>query len=289
MQPVLEKIHQIPTYSFSLKEDIIPYISIPWHYHPEYEITLLTEGSGKRFVGDHVEEFNDSELIMLGKNLPHCWRNDAAYFKKKEALRTRAIVIHFKEDAWGNSFFQQPEMIHIQTLLALSGRGIRFTGGTLQEGILLMERMLKVSGFERVLLLFQLLSTLSKSHEKYTLASLGYRNRRNENKMEQIEQVYQYALTNYLDEISIDYLATKLNLSISAFCRFFKKHTGKNFTRFINEMRIGYACRLLIETDFPVQRICFECGFNNPSYFFRSFQKITGQSPLLYRREFKHS
>ena len=289
MKPVLEKIHQAPNLSFSFKEDIIPYISIPWHYHPEFEITLFTEGSGRRYVGDHVESFNGLELVMLGKNLPHCWRNDPAYFKQDKNLHNRALVIHFKEDALGNGFFSQPEMKAIFSLMEEAQRGLKFTGKTLDEGHLLMEKVCHAHGFERILLLLNLLNLLSKSQEKVHLASMGYQSKMTQSKMEMIERVYSYALENYFKEVDINHIAAEVNMSLSAFCRFFKKHTGKNFSKFINEMRIGHACKLLIETDYPIQRICFECGFNNPSYFFRTFQKITGQSPLHYRREYQES
>lgn len=286
MKPVLEKIHRSPTNSIRFKEDIIPYISIPWHYHPEYEITLFTEGSGRRYVGDHVETFNGLELIMLGKNLPHCWRSDEIYFKANKQLQNRALVIHFKEEAFGEYFFDKPEMKLIKTLMNESGRGLKFTGKSLSEGRALMEKICKAQGFERLLLLFNLLHKLSKSTEREYLASVGYRSNMTKHKIEQIEKVYAYVLKHFLDEIDINFIANEVNMSISAFCRFFKRHTGKNFSQLVNEMRIGHACRLLIDTDYPVRRICFESGFNNLSYFFRTFQKITTQSPSMYRKEY---
>lgn len=287
MQPLLEKIHRAPNLSFTFKEDIIPSISIPWHYHPEYEITLFTEGSGRRYVGNHIERFDGLELIMLGKNLPHCWRNDAEYFKQDKSLRNRALVLHFKEDAFGKDFFHLPEMKQIISLMEEAQRGIKFTGDTLKKGSFIMEKICLNNGFERMMFLFELLSFLSKSKDKVVLASMGYQNRMTQSKMDIIERVYNYALQNYLHEININQIADEVNMSLSAFCRFFKKHTGKTFSKFVNEMRVGYACKLLIETNYPVQRICFESGFNNPSYFFRTFQKITGQRPLLYRREYQ--
>ena len=134
-----------------------------------------------------------------------------------------------------------------------SGRGLKFTGKSLSEGSALMEKICKAQGFERLLLLFNLLHKLSKSTEREYLASVGYRSNMTKHKIEQIEKVYAYVLKHFLDEIDINFIANEVNMSISAFCRFFKRHTGKNFSQLVNEMRIGHACRLLIDTDYPVR------------------------------------
>lgn len=284
MQPILEKIHKRLDNSFSFKEDIIPYISIPWHYHPELEVTLFTEGKGRRYVGDHIENFDGLELVMLGGNLPHCWKNYPEYYQGEQGIeKNRALVIHFNESSFGKGFFDLPEMHSISSLIRESHRGIKFVGSTLEKGREIFEKININSGFDRLVLFFKLLRLLSTSDEKKILASMGYRNVLTNNNLGLIEKVYQYTTEQYLKDVALSQVADHVNMTVPSFSRFFKKHTGKTYSRFVNEMRIGYACRLLIDTDYNITQICYEVGFNNESYFFRVFKKITGSSPQGYK------
>ncbi len=288
MEPLLEKIPLTSKNSFALKEDILPHITTPWHLHPEYELTLIAEGSGKRFVGDHMEFFESGDMILIGPNLPHFHRNSKIYYEGVEQLRVRAVVIHFLEDFLGKDFFCRPEMISIKQLLTRSKQGLHITGKTRTSVASMMEEMLVLEGVERILQLIELLHVLSKSSELHILSSMAFDHAYTSADMKRINQVYQFMIDNYREKVSLEEVASQINMSPSAFCRFFKKRTGKTFSSFLNELRIGYACKLLMEKDFTVSQICYESGFNNFSYFSRQFKSITKLSPLKYKKQFSN-
>lgn len=286
MDPVLEKVTHTSKSSFALKEDILKYIKTPWHFHPEYELTLIAESRGKRFIGDHVENFTSGDLIFIGPNLPHFWKNDSKYYKENSSLRVRAIVVHFLEDSFGKGFFDIPEMSAVKKTMKLSGRGIRINGKTKKIVTQKMELLLKQEGFERMNNLLTILDIISHSKELTVLSSLGYKPYQKEN-LDRINTVYEYLLTNYKSDISLEKIAATVNLSPTAFCRFFKRSTGKTFSRVLNELRIGHACKKLMEESVTVSEACYESGYNNLSYFNRQFKEITKSSPLKYRKRFE--
>lgn len=286
MDPLLEKVTHTSKSSFALKEDILQYIKIPWHFHPEYELTLIAESSGKRFIGNHVENFTDGDLIFIGPNLPHFWKNDGKFYKEGSSLRVRAVVVHFLEDAFGKGFFEIPEMASIKKVMNLSSSGIRIDGKTKKVVSQKMEMLLKQEGFNRMNNLLNILDIISQSKDLTTLSSPGYMTYQKEN-LHRINMVYEYILSNFKSDISLENVAAFVNLSPTAFCRFFKKSTGKTFSRVLNELRIGNACKKLIEESMTVSEACYESGYNNLSYFNRQFKEITKSSPLKYRKRFE--
>lgn len=288
MEPLLEKISLTSRNSFAFKEDILPFISTPWHFHPEYELTLISESSGKRFVGDHVDFFYPGDLIFVGPNLPHFHRNSEIYYEGKQEFGVRALVVHFLENFLGEQFFEAPEMMDIRQLLTNSKRGLLVVGKTRQEIAHMMERLVKREGFDRILLLLQILHILSKSSELTPLSSAAFLNvAYSSSDMARVNIVYQYILDNYRNNLSLEDVAAQVNMSSSAFCRFFKKRTGKTFSRLLNELRIGYACKLLMVSDYTASQICYDSGFNNFSYFSRQFKEITQVTPMKYKKQFK--
>lgn len=283
MDPVLEKVTHTPKSSFALKEDILKHIVTPWHFHPEYELTLIAESRGKRFVGDHVENFHSGDLIFIGPNLPHFWKNDSRYYKEDSSLRIRAIVVHFLEDFLGEGFFKIPEMASIANILKLSERGVRITGKTRKYVAQQMELLLEQEGYERLNNLLNILETIAHSEDLMVLSSIRYKTSPKED-IDRINQVYEFLLTHYKSDITLDKMAEIVNLSPTAFCRFFKRSTGKTFSQVLNELRIGHACKMLIEESVSVSEACYDSGYNNLSYFNRQFKAITKATPLVYRR-----
>jgi AraC-like DNA-binding protein len=287
MEPLLEKISVTSKSSFAIKEDILPCITTPWHFHPEYELTIITESTGKRFVGDHVASFYPGDMIFVGPNLPHFHRNAEEYYQQKEGeLRVRAIVIHFLEDFLGSAFFKSPEMVKIRHLFERSARGLsikRSTRVCLSEK---MEQMLKLEGFEKLFLLLEILHILSKSKDLVELSSPAFQYPVGSSDMARVNTIYEYILKNYKSAISLEAASAMLNMSTSTFCRYFKKRTGKTFSNLVNELRVGHACRLLMEGEMTVTEICYESGFNNFSYFQRQFKKFNKTTPLKYKQEF---
>lgn len=174
MKPILRKIDTGYNYSFSVREDVGPYLYNHWHFHPEAELTLIRRGKGMRLVGDSMEPFSDGDLILLGSNLPHLWRSDPEYFKGNEKLHIEAVAIHFMEDFWGSTFLELPELKGIKDLLIKSQRGIKVSGKTLQKISAMMERMLKAKNTERLTLLLNMLNAISLSEEYQLLSSIGF-------------------------------------------------------------------------------------------------------------------
>jgi AraC-like DNA-binding protein len=288
VEPILEKV--IPSYSFgssfALKEEILPYIKIGWHFHPEYELVLFTESTGKRFIGDHTDNFKPGDLLLIGPNLPHYMRNDEKYYQADPNLRIRAIVIHFRYDFMGEKFFDSPEMACIRKLLQNSERGIQIYGNTQLKVSPKIEELLQLTGYERLRCLLDVLHIISHSDEQRLLSSMGFQNSFTLNDAERINAVFNYVLKHFPEEISLSEAAAHTHMVTSSFCKFFKKRTGKTFSHVLNEIRIGHACKLFIEQGLSVSDVCYSCGYNSLSYFNRKFKRHTKYSPLEYRKRF---
>lgn len=285
MKPILRKVDTGGN-SFSVKEDIYPYLYNHWHYHPEVELTFIRQGTGMRLVGDSMEQFKDGDLILLGANLPHLWRSDAEYFSDQAGLHVEAVAIHFKKDFWGSDFLDLPEMKQIKELLEKARRGIRVAGKTKNAIAPKMEAALKASDSARIVLLIDMLATIAASKDYKFLSSAGFLKSYSLANTDKINVIYDYTFNNFQKELSIKEIASVANLSPHSFCRYFKTRTLKTYWQFLLEVRIGYACRLLIEDKLTVARICYECGFNNLSNFNRHFKSITNKTPLQYVKQY---
>jgi len=286
MNPILEKVSTFPSNSFALKEEILPHIKIGWHFHPEYELTLFTESSGKRFIGDHTDNFGPGDLLLIGPYLPHYMRNHEIYYKGDDSSRIRAIVVHFSKDFIGEKFFDIPETLTIKKLLQNSERGIHIYGKTQKKVAKMMEALLHLKGYSRLMSLIDILQTIATSEEKRLLSSLGYRNTFAPHDANRINAVFDYVLRTFETQIKLEDVAAIAHMSVSAFCKFFKSRTGKTFSHILNEIRIGHACKLFIEQGSSVSNVCYSCGYNSLSYFNRKFKAITKFSPLEYRNRF---
>jgi AraC-like DNA-binding protein len=289
MDPILEKIAPTTSHSFSLKEDIMPHITIGWHHHPEYELTLQAQGEGTRVIGDHVSWFDPGDLLLIGPNLPHYMRNAAEYYEGDPQLRCRAIVVHFLPSFLGDDFFLAPELASIRKLLNQSARGIHIHGNTRDRVAENMEAMLERVGYQRLMILLETLHLIAGSSERTPLASVFYSPALSETEAKRINKVFEYMLQHFHEDISLSHVANLISLSPSAFCKFFKKRTGKTFSHTLNEIRIGHACKLLLEDSHQVGDACYLSGYNTPSYFNRQFKAITGFTPLQYRKHFHAS
>ena len=164
MQAVLLKVSPSADYSIVARTDQLPYLYDKWHFHPEIELTHIVSSSGTRFVGDSIEEFKDGDLILLGSNLPHVWKNDAPYFQPGSSLEVRAHVIQFLPDCFGKEFLSLREMEKIRKLFEKAQRGLRITGKTNVEVAQLMERLIESSnGAERMILFINIFDKIAES------------------------------------------------------------------------------------------------------------------------------
>ncbi|MBS1599931.1 MAG: AraC family transcriptional regulator [Bacteroidetes bacterium] len=286
MKPILRKIDTGTNYSFSIREDIFPFLYNHWHYHPEAELTVIRKGKGTRLVGDSMERFADGDLILLGANIPHLWRGDDIYFKKTPGLRMEAIAIHFTEECFGQQFLSLPELKSVKELLIKARKGLKITGATKQLIIEKMERIVKAKEVIRITLLLEMLYIIASSKNYRLLASSGFTKSYDVSNTDRINEIYTYTFNNFQEKISIKKIASVASISQHSFCRYFKKRTLKTYWQFLQEVRLGYACKLLIENDMSIAQVCYESGFNNLSNFNRYFKALIKKTPLQYGKEF---
>jgi AraC-like DNA-binding protein len=286
MHPVFQKIEANINQSYYAEHQKFKYFPNPLQFHPEIELLYIVNGSGTRFVGDSVTRFDSGDLVMIGPNVPHLWYSDERFREGNSNLITEVIYILFKTDIFGEQFWNLPESKSIFKLIQLSQRGIRVTGKARNEVALLMKTICSSTGFRRITLLLAILEIIVSQKEYQVLASPIVQNSINESDSERLNKVYKYIINNSQQPITLEDVASIASLSASSFCRYFKKRTNKTFIQLLNEIRISHACRLLIEEDFPVTRICFNCGYENVSYFIKQFKGITGLTPLSYKKKY---
>ncbi len=274
--------------AFILKDQVGPYFNPNWHFHPEFQISLIVEGKGTRFVGDHVETFEEGDLVITGPNLPHLWRSDEAYFTKGSRLSTRGIVIYFDHEILGESLLEKEEFYRMNKLVEKSVRGMSIYGDSKEEIVELMMQIPNEKGFKRIIKLLEILDILANCKEYNLLASPGYSNVNKGVDVDKIRIVYDYVMKNFRTKISLDEVSDLLNMTTTSFCRYFKPRANKTFSSFVNEIRIGHARKLLLEDNYNISEICYECGFGTLSNFNRQFKSVTNLRPLEYRKLYLH-
>ena len=287
MKPHLLKIPKEDHHSFSERYDIVSHFYNKWHYHPELELVHIIEASGRQFIGDSIHHFKNNDLILLGSNLPHLWRCDEKFLVKNSKLKVEAIIIHFLPDCFGPEFFKLPENEALLRLFQQAQMGIRIKN---QSGMIVsgfMRQMVNAKNSERIILLLQILHTIAHSSDTKTICSEGLTFQYSMAEAERLNNIYQYILNNFTKQLSLEQVAKVAHLTPHGFCRYFKSRIKKTFSRFLIEVRVGHACKLLAESDKAVAEICYECGFNNFSNFNRHFKFIAGRTPLNHRKYYQ--
>lgn len=264
----------------------LPHFIVPWHYHPAIEIMYITRGIGTRFVGDCIEQYEEGDVCMIGPNLPHEWRNDDAYFDKESGLRATCICLFFKREIFDPNFIRLPEMNNIRDLIERSRRGLKFTGNSKLEITRFIRSSVNDVGVRKVTNFLTLLELMATSTEYELLASVGFTNSVNSEDFERFNKVYKFLVKNFATSIRLEEVSTLVGLTPTAFCRYFKERTKKTFVEYLNEMRIGYSKKLLLENKMKISTISGEVGFPNLSNFISQFKKVTGMSPSQFQKQF---
>lgn len=259
------------------------YLDVPWHFHPETEIIHIEKGSGFRFVGDHSEAFAEGDIGLVGSNLPHVWKSDSIYKENIPDLKTRLQVIHFHDTLFKGPLTILPEMQGINQLLYESQFGLKFFGSARDHIAQQMQALTQTSGIEKLVHLIRILDYMSKCSEKKQLASIGYSKIRKSANFERYDKAHRYMIDNFKTNIKLETVADIIGMTPTSFCRYFKKHTSKSFHTVLNEIRVGHACKLLIENKMNIAGISIESGFSNISNFNEQFKKIKGVSPSLFK------
>ncbi|MDB5115480.1 MAG: transcriptional regulator [Mucilaginibacter sp.] len=282
MKPQLLKVSNDYVHSFSSRQDKVPYINNHWHYHPEVELIYFKKGNGTQFIGDSIQRFQSGDVILLGTNLPHYWRFDDVYFENDE--NSDVSVIHFCENFWGDAFLQLPENGIIRSILEKAKRGIQIMGDDKHQLGKLVETIVHTEGPKKIMLLMEALIGIANSKQSSVISSIGFRNDFHQSENDRINAIYDYSIANFKRKIQMEEMAAVANISPNSFCRYFKSRTRKTYSQFINEIRVGHACKLLIENKINVKQICYESGFHNFASFHKYFKSITGKSPLTYQK-----
>ncbi|MCD0488950.1 AraC family transcriptional regulator [Pedobacter sp. MC2016-14] len=283
MKPQLLKISRSPAQSFSVRHDLKPSMNNKFHYHPEVELIHFVQGRGTQFIGDSITEFGPGDLVLVGGNLPHYWRFDQ---DGGTITATDVKVAHFSEGFPGEYFLNLPENKPLKDILEKSRRGIKVLGSNKQRIIEILGLMLESEGADRLIYLIQALLEIAKSDRLQLLSSVGFVLEREEGGNNRIKDVYEYSFANFRNNIHLDDIAGIAGISTSSFCRYFKSVTHKTYSQFLAEIKVGHACKLLIDNRLNMKQVCSESGFNNLASFHKSFKNITGKSPLAYQKEF---
>ena len=286
MKPRFLKVINTPETSFHTRWSSANYFDTPWHFHPELELNLILHSTGTRFVGDHIGRFGPGDLVLIGSNLPHLWKNDAAYYLSGSALKAEAVNIRFSVEEISLFSKEMPELAKVFQLIDRARQGIIIQGNVKKQVTELMLAILKQTGFKRLITLFTILDLLS-ANKNYQLLSnktfMPHTRRKDEKRM---NVIYDYVFRNFNNEITLETIAGIIYMNPSSFSRYFKQCAGKSFSDFLIEIRIGNACKMLIETDQNISSIIYECGFNNQSNFNSFFKKKMGIAPLAYRKKY---
>jgi len=252
----------------------------PVHYHPEYELNLVLHSKGKRIIGDSIEGYGHPDLVLIGPNTPHAWTGVEE--------NVQVVTIQFLPDFLSEKAFSRKLTLPIKDLLERSKMGVVFSQNTTEKMIDRIMRLTETRRFDSLLEFLSILNDLSVTPDQRTLSSLAYVGQFDTSKSRRIKIVNQYLYDNLVNPIKINDVAALVSMTPSAFSHFFKKRTQRSFSDYLSDLRIGYAAKLLIESEKTISEICFESGFNNISNFNRSFKFKEGCTPTEFRSQQKY-
>ena len=250
---------------------------VPWHFHPEYELIYIKSSSGIRYVGHHVEDFHPGELLLLGSNLPHCWKNTEVTQEGAQSL-----VVQWRPGLIG----ELPEFANIRHLLSRSIGGIKFSREVASTSLPVLEEMLGASSLNVYILLLKILALLTESKSTEILNTNSYKFDLSLETSKRLERIQQYVQDHYNQKISLAQVAAQVNMTEQSFSRFFSKTMNRPFFQFLNEYRVNMASKLLVDTDKQVTEIAYACGYDTLPFFFKQFKRFKGRSPLAFRKLF---
>ncbi len=250
-----------------------------WHYHPEYELVYVEATTGIRHVGQHISSFMESDLVLIGPNIPHL------NFDYGLQTAYKQIVVQLKENFLGDAFKEAPELLAIQRLFEKANRGLSFAGTIKAVVADKLRNMQGLNHFEQLLCLLQIFQLLACAKEVTALNNQDTSVKLFLNDKIRMGSVYKYIHANYNESPDVNKVAASVHLSTAAFCRYFKKQTNITFTDFVNQYRITQAKTLLLQEK-SISEVCYEVGFDSLSYFNKLFKKITGENPSVFKKRY---
>lgn len=288
MKPTLRKAVPQAESSFIVRKDIGTKMKNNWHYHPDFELLFIKRSMGTWLVGDYVGPFKSGDIILLGPNLPHSFRHDYSYIMERDKQPGEAIVVLFPKELFGKGFLELPETKEIGTMLALSGKGLKLATQTKIKVAGIMSSMLEENPSKRFFDLLQILQLIAEKKQYQKLVSEGFSYKSDGIDNARLSAIFEYTFNNYQNQITIDELAALINVGKHTFCRFFKEKTNKTYLQFLMEIRIGKACKCLIEDNMNISEVGYSCGYNSLSHFNHQFRTIKNMSPLEYKHQYDH-
>lgn len=284
MKKIFRELKASADSSFIVKQEKGKQFSAPYHFHHGYEFTYVVKGQGKFYGGSRLMNFKAGDVYLFGPGFAHYFVNDSALIKS--GTLAHSIVVQFEEESTVRDFYLRPEFKEVKKLLMTAHLGIKITMCTdrVKE---LMRSLTEQSGLKALIIFIQLLEVVSTLPKKgiSVISQSTYERPLNDKTPNKLEVVYQYVLENFKDDVTTKKAASLAHMNEAAFCRYFKRRTKKTLSQFLNNVRITHAAYLLEEHDASISEVCYECGFNNLSYFNRQFKAIIGKSPLHYRKE----
>jgi AraC-like DNA-binding protein len=285
MKTIFRDIQPVANASFTIHQERATQFGAPFHFHKGYELLFIIKGQGKFYGGNQVMNFGSGDVYLFGPNFPHYFVNDRTFVESGET--GHSIIIQFRDGSLEEVFAQLPELSAVNELLKAAVSGVKFS--QVGETILALPfQMLKSknSGFINLLHFMHALYLLASSnrHLMTTIDPAPAPSLKKLRGDSRLDDVYQYVLTHFSEELTTQHAASLSCMQEAAFCRYFKRRTQKTFSQFVNTVRITHATHLLAKTDGNISEICFSCGFNSVSYFNRQFKSIVGVTPLEYRK-----
>ncbi len=282
MRPQFEPIEPLEANSFKAFHQIKKEFDFPYHYHPEYELTYILSSDGVRYVGNEFQNFSENDLVLLGPNLPHCWKNG-----EEQTTTASALVIQWKEDLLGKDWLETKEFAAIKKMHALSVKGIKFSEKVAKAVKTEMQQLVSLDPFSKLIRLVAILEKLSHSNDYNLICKDDFTHQTSSSDSERINQIYHFVKINYHKKIMLTDVADIVCMTEESFSRFFSKVMKKKFFSFLNEYRINAACKQLIESDIPIAQVCYNAGYETIPFFYRQFKKFKKCSPQFYRSQFK--
>lgn len=285
-QPALELVDVGDSACLKVWSHGLPYRTVRWHFHPEYEIHLITTTSGQTFVGDYIGRFEPDNLAIIGPNVPHNWLSEVP---AGTVVAERCIVLQFTQAFAAGCIALFPELLFLRSLLDASRRGLEFPTPVGAAARPIMRRMLDADGPRRIELFFALMSVIRDSPAPHPLAGIDHHPTPEIYMSQPLNHALAQIAANPTSDLRESDLAALSGYSPSTFSRAFRRKTGNSFVRYLNGIRLNRACALLIGEDTHIADICFEVGFNNLANFNRQFRAQKGMSPSEFRRRHREN
>ncbi len=275
--------------SIHLQEDRLPYFYPHLHRHKEVQITWVINGDGTLIVGNTMHYFQSGDLFVIGANQPHLFKSEPSFFDPKNRKKIHSLNIFFNPTGFISQLLAFPEMLSIKKFLGSSNIGMQASG---KNAAKLAEHFLKISnastGF-RLAYFIELLQVMANFKHWQYLSAQSFATTITDSEGLRMNEIYRYTMDHFTENVTLEQIASIACLTPQSFCRYFKKHTGKTYVHFLNEVRINEACKKFMENSYDsIGNVAYKCGFNSVVSFNRVFKKITTKTPKDFNKTYNH-